>query len=545
MGVALVVAPIMLILCLLPLVYFWFSFKLSRYIAKKYGMRFLAFVFGTFLFAFPFSIFYASWTEFIELCSEPAYLKHEEIEEDKPVVFAIINNQNASNRGRALAFAKLLKSKQLIKGYEKKHKKNSYIYSDLKSNWNIVKELNSEYSLELAHETPNYLFPWVWLDKLMVYRRSDGVLIGESQEAVFGRGIIRFYIYILGDLNNSERSCGYIDNTPHNWRHYYLREKYRAKDVEFFEALLGRNSEKEANVILKQAIESWSLGNIEEAESKFNLIQNKYTDTDVAEKSIVKRAQLKNKYKSENDVENIKRRNRGTFSIRVIQSIDRYFNKNNSYPISILEIDINDYDYLSMCEYTKALFKYGYQLDCNKAEVAIRNEKLTLKNKLDIASRNNIKFLNNFPKAKSTWGNTISPLKKVPKKGFYAFYLNTKKPNQIIKRETVVDIKIKYSFDEFYNIRSQDFNAYWVGNIHFSEEELISIKINQNWSKTRLIIDGHIVYSGGSDKEILMSLAKGDHLIEVEYVNNWHTTKFSLSFTEKVGNLDVESLGIE
>lgn len=44
----------------------------------------------------------------------------------------------------------------------------------------------------------------------------------------------------------------------------------------------------------------------------------------------------------------------------------------------------------------------------------------------------------------------------------------------------------------------------------------------------RVILDGHILIDGEKEKDISLELDSGDHLLEVEYINAWHTTEFRL-----------------
>ncbi len=108
--------------------------------------------------------------------------------------------------------------------------------------------------------------------------------------------------------------------------------------------------------------------------------------------------------------------------------------------------------------------------------------------------------------------------------------------------ETVYDIRINYSHDQFHSIESEHFGAYWVGTIELPEDEIRSIVIGQSWAKTRLIIDGHVVYDGRSDKEFPLALDKGDHLVEVEFTNNWHTTKFLVSLDNNLEKLSIDQI---
>lgn len=137
-------------------------------------------------------------------------------------------------------------------------------------------------------------------------------------------------------------------------------------------------------------------------------------------------------------------------------------------------------------------------------------------------------------KAGTTWGKALNPKGVVPKNKFKAFYINTNRPKEVVSTEEVDAIVIRYVWDQFHKIKSQDFGAYWVGNIYFKKDEERAISVSLSWSKARIIIDGMVVYDGGSNKEFTYHFTKGWHKIEVEYVNNWHTVDFSVGIEPKV-----------
>ncbi len=133
-------------------------------------------------------------------------------------------------------------------------------------------------------------------------------------------------------------------------------------------------------------------------------------------------------------------------------------------------------------------------------------------------------------RAKSTWGDFLKP--DVPKNRFRVFYLDRNKKGKVVATDTVDSVSIHYSWDQFHNINSKNFSAYWVGEFNFNETKKMQLNISQSWAKTRVLIDGFIVYEGkNSSVSIPFEFKKGTHKIEVEYINNWHTTKFSLSIT--------------
>ncbi len=133
-----------------------------------------------------------------------------------------------------------------------------------------------------------------------------------------------------------------------------------------------------------------------------------------------------------------------------------------------------------------------------------------------------------------SWGRVLNPSGGMPESGFSAFYFNTKEPDGTVYTEPVDDIAINYSWDKLKGIKSEDFGGYWVGKINCEVDTTKQIFISQSHAKTRLFIDKEIIYEGGSDKEMSYQCRAGSHTIEVEHVNNWHTTEFSLRITEPV-----------
>jgi len=74
--------------------------------------------------------------------------------------------------------------------------------------------------------------------------------------------------------------------------------------------------------------------------------------------------------------------------------------------------------------------------------------------------------LSSYPLADHSWGDTFNPQKSTPSQGYFAWYINTNQPKQVIGREMVNSIAINYPFDQFLKIPSEDFGAYWAGRLH-------------------------------------------------------------------------------
>jgi len=137
-------------------------------------------------------------------------------------------------------------------------------------------------------------------------------------------------------------------------------------------------------------------------------------------------------------------------------------------------------------------------------------------------------------KAVQTWGQILNKEHKIPIGKFKAFYINTNNPKKVIASELVDKATINYVWDKFHGIKSQDFGAYWVGEFVFDKDEDRIISVSLSWAKVRIIIDGKVVYEGGNSKEMEYHFSKGQHLVEIEFVNNWHTTNFKCLIEPKV-----------
>ncbi|MFT7859672.1 MAG: hypothetical protein ABXS93_01920 [Sulfurimonas sp.] len=136
-------------------------------------------------------------------------------------------------------------------------------------------------------------------------------------------------------------------------------------------------------------------------------------------------------------------------------------------------------------------------------------------------------------KAKKTWGKYLNPKNNIPINKFKAFYIDTNHPKKLIASEIVNKVAVNYPWKDFHNIDAKNFGGYWVGNFIFKETKEQELSVSQSWARTRVIIDGMVVYEGGSNKKFKHKFTKGKHKIEVEYVNNWHTVGFMFTMKDK------------
>lgn len=148
--------------------------------------------------------------------------------------------------------------------------------------------------------------------------------------------------------------------------------------------------------------------------------------------------------------------------------------------------------------------------------------------------------LDQYPKAESTWGDTLNPGGTVPAQGYAAYYINQKNPRQTIAQENVTSIAMNYAWDEFHGIPSEQFGAYWVGRLHVPQKAQYSVSGDLSWAKMRVLLNKHILIEG--DRGTSLELDAGDYLLEVEYLNNWHTVGFQFAITPAVTELYEDAL---
>ena len=314
------------------------------------------------------------------------------------------------------------------------------------------------------------------------------------------------------------------------------------------------SSEEDARILLNQAIQEWDRGEFSQSLEKFDRVNTQYIETEAATESLKERTTRLENYKELSSSAHNRSLNKGIVGRDVHLKVEEFFKRTGEYPAQLVGED-NVYqgryeDYIAQCTYQKSILNYGYQLDCSGADKTYNEERRQRLRKaseeieaIKSAPRqpgnqsSNIITAADLKKAESTWGDYLNPNGKLPTKGFLAFYINTNEPRKLIFNEAVDDIAINYAWDQFHGIKSEDFGAYWVGNLDFKQKEIMRFAISQSWAKARILIDGAVLYEGGGDKELLFSFEPGVHRIEVEYVNNWHTTEFRVNINAQVSYL--------
>jgi hypothetical protein len=144
---------------------------------------------------------------------------------------------------------------------------------------------------------------------------------------------------------------------------------------------------------------------------------------------------------------------------------------------------------------------------------------------------------------RSSWGRRLNPTGLIPDRGFRAIYFNRDNPGDVVFQEDVDSIAIKYAWSEFHQIESQKFAAYWVGRLSFESETTRQFSVSQSWARSRIIIDGEIVFDENSRGETFTHVfTPGEHVIEVEYINNWHTVEFKVTIGDVIHPLSEPEL---
>lgn len=144
---------------------------------------------------------------------------------------------------------------------------------------------------------------------------------------------------------------------------------------------------------------------------------------------------------------------------------------------------------------------------------------------------------------RSSWGRRLNPTGVIPDRGFRAIYFNRDNPGQVVFQEDVDSIAIKYAWADFHQINSQNFAAYWVGRRSFDTATTRQFSVSQSWARSRVLIDGDIVFDENSRSETFThAFAPGEHVIEVEYINNWHTVEFKVTIGDVIDPLTETAL---
>lgn len=146
-------------------------------------------------------------------------------------------------------------------------------------------------------------------------------------------------------------------------------------------------------------------------------------------------------------------------------------------------------------------------------------------------------------KIASAWGKKLNPKNEVPSLGYRAIYFDDGASDYAAFQETTPSIAIKFGPNSFHGIQPQSFSAYWVGLLKFDVPTEKQFSVSQSWAHTRIYVDGKTVFDKSKEqKDFTYSFSAGDHVIEVEHSNNWHTAEFKMTVDDKLKVLNSDSI---
>lgn len=135
-----------------------------------------------------------------------------------------------------------------------------------------------------------------------------------------------------------------------------------------------------------------------------------------------------------------------------------------------------------------------------------------------------------------SWGEHLLKGKKPPLNEYAAFYFGTDSPDKVYM-QSVKDVAVNYAYDEFKGIDSSKFAAFWAGDFEFEKDTLKRLVFDNSDKDLRIFIDGNIIFDSTenmSKKDLTYNFTKGNHTIEIEMMNHWHTVDFYFALRDIV-----------
>ncbi len=144
--------------------------------------------------------------------------------------------------------------------------------------------------------------------------------------------------------------------------------------------------------------------------------------------------------------------------------------------------------------------------------------------------------------ALTAWGNKLVTNKSlIPDNKFRSYFFNTENFKTVSKPNIVDQPFLIYpNYTNQYNepVGENNLAAYWVGSFSYQKDTTIYIDYsNPQWDSVRFVVNGKTVIDTNKTKHSKVTevtLKKGKHTIEVEYLVNWHAG----FFRAKVGTIN-------
>ena len=135
--------------------------------------------------------------------------------------------------------------------------------------------------------------------------------------------------------------------------------------------------------------------------------------------------------------------------------------------------------------------------------------------------------LDTFPLAENRWLERFAPA-EIPRDAFQSWYFDSTRPDVVVKSGVVPGVVVNYAWDQGdgFRVPSENFGGYWVGSVRAARDGEHVVAVSQSWADVRVILDGRKL---PEEKEVRVWLDAGYHQLEIEFLNNWHTTDFAVN----------------
>ena len=151
-----------------------------------------------------------------------------------------------------------------------------------------------------------------------------------------------------------------------------------------------------------------------------------------------------------------------------------------------------------------------------------------------------------YPLATRSWGDIYNPGGSTPAHGFAAWFIDTRQPQQPVATAEEARIALNFAYSDSHGIPSESFAAYWAGKIPVVQKGHYRLKADISWAQMRVLLDRHIIAESREPNHTelppALELEAGEHLLEVEYNNHWHTAQFQLALEPDVPAYGSEDL---
>ncbi|SUO97664.1 Uncharacterised protein [Suttonella ornithocola] len=346
--------------------------------------------------------------------------------------------------------------------------------------------------------------------------------------------------------------------------------------------------EEKARQAYNEALLLWQQGDKVNAIKALDALIIDYKSTQVATEAITERQILLGQYAKHFARKDNDRRNQDFFAKTVWDKVQAYQKTHRIWPTHLGELALDKNldnpkdkqklsELLSLCEYQVGEFAVGVYVDCSGAnapyvEYYMNTGRLGGLYQDDDDSNNDtsgyrqqqhktqkpaVAKLEDFAPVKSAWGATLNPSGNVPEQGFNAYYLNVNHPREPLYQEVVENISISFVYNpsermgnnrgmpveiaKKLNVESEDFVAYWVGDIALTEGDY-QINYDVSQAQFRAYLNGRLIVDETKSQPSIIHLPAGKYRLEVEYINHWHTVGFSLNLTPAIQLLDNDVL---